>query len=48
MVDYGAMYPDEEDITIAFDRSYSIIQEEPTYHTQFTIEKKVLTEMKEF
>ena len=27
-VDYGAMYPDEEDIKLAFDRSYSIVQEE--------------------
>ena len=27
-VDYGAMYPDEEDIKLAFDRSYSIIQTE--------------------
>lgn len=28
MVDFGVLYPDEEDITLAFDRSYSIIQEE--------------------
>ena len=28
MVDFGSMYPDEEDITLAFERSFSIIQEE--------------------
>lgn len=28
MVDYGAVYPDEEDIQLAFDRSMSIINEE--------------------
>jgi len=28
MVDYNALYPDEEDINLAFDRSFSIIQEE--------------------
>lgn len=27
-VDFGAIYPDEEDITLAFNRSYSVIQEE--------------------
>ena len=27
-VDFGAIYPDEEDIKLAFDRSYSIILEE--------------------
>ena len=28
MVDYGAIYPDEEDIQLAFDRSMSIIESE--------------------
>ena len=28
MVDYNALYPDEEDISLAFDRSFSTIQEE--------------------
>ena len=28
MVDFGAMYPDEEDIKLAFDRSYSIVLQE--------------------
>lgn len=28
MVDYNALYPDEEDISLAFDRSFSTLQEE--------------------
>lgn len=28
MVDFGSIYPDEEDIKLAFDRSHSIILEE--------------------
>lgn len=28
MVDYGAVYPDEEDIKLAFERSMSIVMEE--------------------
>ena len=28
MIDFGTLYPDEEDIKLAFERSVSIIQEE--------------------
>lgn len=28
MVDFGAMFPDEEDVKLAFDRSMAIIEEE--------------------
>lgn len=28
MIDYGAIYPDEEDITLAFERSMATVREE--------------------